>query len=89
MGGLNKDNAQSGLVSCGGGNEGNTCQTLIDGSWVTNGALYKRRIRHLSWKRPDGRIHLMGGSESPMTTEMVDMKIGSSKKGFKLKEKIM
>ena len=89
MGGRNKDNTQNGFVSCGGGDEGKTCQTLVDGSWKASGDLNKRRIHHISWKRPDGKIHLMGGSESPRTTEIFDIEKGESQKDFKLKEKVM
>ena len=45
--------------------------------------LKKERFRHVSWKRPDGKIILMGGSSSGKSTEIVT-KDGSSN-GFSLK----
>ena len=89
MGGRNKYNSQNGLVSCGGGDDGKTCQRLVDGKWVYSGQLNQIRIKHSSWKRPDGKIQLFGGSESPRTTEIVDISTGTSEIGYELEEKIM
>ena len=69
---------QDGNIICGGGSSGrfrkrtrNSCITLNEnGEWKVSHRLIEPRYSHVSWRVRDG-ILLMGGENSPDTTEMV------------------
>jgi len=75
-----------GLI-CGGAEHAETsCLQFEGGTWVKfNWNLLNKRKMHVSWKRPDGGVQLMGGKEdeSSRTTEVVTST--GSKPGFDLK----
>ena len=63
------DHTMDGLTICGGGDYV-TCLTFSSGQWVTSHALTENRDYHCSWSTGPG-IVLLGGAESPNTTEIV------------------
>jgi len=77
--------ADDGLI-CGDYNAQKSCLKYEAGKWVEFGwKLLQKRQLHVSWKRPDGEVQLMGGfeNESSRTTEVVTD--SGSKQGFPLK----
>ena len=58
------------LEICGGYSTRTTCITFTSGQWVTSHALTEERVYHTSWSTQDG-IVLMGGYDSPRTTEII------------------
>ena len=77
------EHTQSGLTAC--GSDDRSCIKFEDGSWTTlSDNLVEERYRHSSWVSPDGDILLIGGSESPTTTEIV-YQDGTSIRSFDLK----
>ena len=80
--------SQDGLLLCGGvGNSGQSCHTFHpdSGEWVKTHNLSEEREYHSSWQREDGTIVLMGGDDSPTTTEIVSDSRAVSTPGFSLK----
>ena len=67
-------NSMNGPLSCGGLLPDKTpvmsCSMLQGGSWVSTHTLKFSRVRHCSWRTRFGVI-LMGGINSPRTTEIV------------------
>ena len=65
----------------------NRCKSCLKyeaGTWKKyEWSLLKGRARHVSWKRPDGKIQLMGGLFSGTTSEVVSS--SGSQPGFDLK----
>ena len=61
-----------GLVLCGGcyGNTGTSCLTFTSGQWTTSHTLLHDRHQHSSWQSEEGLV-LIGGDESPTTTELL------------------
>ena len=57
------------LEICGGYTR-TTCITFTSGQWVTSHALTEQRVHHTSWSTEAGTV-LMGGENSPWTTEIV------------------
>ena len=85
-----QDHTMNGDIVCGGYGSSqsgveNTCLQLKDGVWQLYQNLLQQRKYHVSWKRPDGKLQLMGGSISPMTSEVVSAE--ESVKGFNMKYK--
>ena len=81
---------QAGTTACGGNGKSHsqtTCYTLEDGEWVKSAPLEEKRIGHVSWTRPDGKIHLLGGFSSN-TTEIVDVHNSTTEKSFALKHSL-
>ena len=87
--GRNRDNTQTGRVTCGGGQY--TCAKLGNGGWMTKVDLLKWRSYHCTWKRPDGLIQLMGGEgvEQNTTSEVVNVSTGESVPGFDMVQQTM
>ena len=80
------DHSQSGLMSCGGGDDTMTsCVTFSDGLWLVSHQLQNYRKGHSSWMSQHG-VMLLGGvySESQNTTEILTSD-GGSIPGFTLK----
>merc|ERR1719348_2290193 len=75
-------------ILCGGMNI-DTCSHYIAGKWTKYGKdLSHPRFAHVSWRRPDGQVVLMGGhrTESKKTSEVVFN--STNQEGFDLKYKI-
>ena len=84
------DHSQDGLLQCGGIGNSRQCLTFHSdsGEWrVKTHRLSERRVRHSSWQRDDGTVLLMGGVDSPTTTEIVSDSSAVSTPGFSLKYK--
>ena len=80
---------QTGLESCGGTSPATwtTCVRLEGGSWTPSHQLLEERYYqyyHSSWASPAGTM-LMGGRNSPQTTELLDANTGDSVMSFPLK----
>ena len=61
----------SGMSFCGGQTEHTTCYTYRNNAWSSSGTLRHSRREHTSWQTSAG-IVLMGGSNSPGTSEIVN-----------------
>ena len=82
--------SQNGITTCGGGDKNETrtsCFTFGSEGWEKSSNLQDIRQYHVSWSRPDGKIHLMGGHSST-TTEIVTVGSNISESGFLLKHPI-
>ena len=80
------DHTQDGLLQCGGYNSEQFCHKLVDGTWTLSHNLSEWRVDHSSWQRDGGKeIYLMGGADSPETTEIVTDSSAVSTPGFSLK----
>ena len=76
---------------CGGGDYTNTtttCLTLTQDEWQTSASLIERRYWHSSWASPSGLTILMGGGDSPETTEKIQ-EDGTSVRSFDLDFSLM
>ena len=83
--------SQDGLLQCGGSGNNLQCHTFqsASGEWVKTHNLSEVREYHSSWQREDGTIVLMGGDDSPTTTEIVSDSSAVSTPGFSLKYNIL
>lgn len=78
-----------GLTICGADSTAKTnCISFISGKWVTSHALAKERGWHCSWATSTGTM-LLGGHESPRTTEMISEAGYNGQPGFSLEHDIM
>merc|ERR1719422_2567823 len=79
--------SQDGLVQCGGVNSYKSCHTLNTDTaqWTKTHNLSVRRWGHSSWRTLDGKILVIGGVASNITTELVSDSNGVSTPGFTLK----
>ena len=78
-----RGHTQTGLTACGGyGSGARSCVTLSELGWTKTYDLIQRRYYHTAWDTRSGII-LLGGSESPTTTEL--LKDGGSELTFSLK----
>ena len=71
---------QNGPILCGGNGRDDaakSCLTLIKGQWVKSHTLKYNRVYHKSWTTPDGRILLIGGTLSSLSTELLNSDGGS------------
>jgi len=59
--------------------------TWNDFTWELNNP----RKRHVSWKRPNGDIYLMGGGNNEYTTEIISTSASQSIEGFNLEHPVM
>ena len=59
--------------------------TWNDFTWELNNP----RKRHVSWKRPNGDIYLIGGGNNEYTTEIISTSASQSIEGFNLEHPIM
>ena len=72
-----------GNILCGGYETKKSCMKFEAGSWTQYGeTLQQERSFHISWRRPDGGIQLMGGSLNG-TSEVV--RGLQSQNGFEMK----
>jgi len=70
---------------CGGESRGDTnCLHLVNGQWTEGNTLVEKRREHCSWETEDG-ILLMGGFDSPTTSEIVNIDGGQGGPAFDLK----
>ena len=76
--------SMDGHIMCGGFGTKTSCLLYVAGKWTRfRRNLMNSRSHHVSWKRPDGDVVLLGGEESKKTSEVVT---GSGKQmGFDLK----
>ena len=65
---------QNGPILCGGGDDETmkTCLTTSRGQWRASHNLNYNRSYHTSWDTPDGGVLLVGGENSPDTTELLN-----------------
>ena len=76
---------QDGLVACGGmGTATSTsCVSLTGGGWQESHQLQQERYDHSSWRSPAGLL-LMGGFDSPTSTELLSVTDSSTSSNFTL-----
>ena len=74
------------LIICGGYQTTDNCISLINGSWIKTHSLLFDRLDHSSWTTDEGVI-LIGGENSPTTTEIVT-ESGRVEQGFQLKHPV-
>ena len=76
---------QDGLLTCGGEYNPYTCDQLSarTGGWVVSHNLLEYRAYHSSWISPAGLV-LMGGVNSPTTTELLSSSDSTSSYSFNL-----
>ena len=60
------------LLICGGYYNATPCLTFSSGKWITSHSLVEGRGDHTSWQTEQGVV-LMGGADSPATSETVQM----------------
>ena len=79
------DHTQDGLVACGGDNTAfrTSCATLTGEGWQESHQLQERRDDHSSWRSPAGLL-LMGGWDSPTSTEILSVTDSTSTPSFTL-----
>ena len=87
--------SQDGLTACGGTsclfrdnfsldcNDLDNCITLHNGTWELHTTSYIRGGL-TSWALGDGRVVLIGGENSPNTTEIISPSSNDTAEGFKL-----
>ena len=70
-------------IMCG----GSSCLYYVAGKWTKyrNDLKFKRSF-HVSWRRPDGEVLLIGGEQSRKTSEMVLS--SGHQKGFNLQHEV-
>ena len=79
-------------IVCGGTDQSvrKSCVFFESGIWKNfSWELYTRRLRHVSWMKPNGDIYLMGGRYEENTTEIIYPLENASLEGFNLKHPIM
>ena len=80
------DHTMDGDILCGGYYTRTSCLHYGSEGWTKYGwNLQQKRSQHLTWRRPDDSLQIMGGSLSPKTSEIVTS--GGSRIGFDLKYK--
>ena len=82
------DHTMDGDILCGGYYTRTSCLHYGSEGWTKYGwNLQQKRSEHLTWRRPDDSLQIMGGIHSPETSEIVTS--GGSRIGFDLKYKTM
>ena len=80
---LRRYHSMSGGMVCGGYDDP-TCMKFDEGKWKEfSWRLQESRNLHISWARPNGKIRLLGGFNSPRSSEIVSE--AGSLAGFTLK----
>ena len=74
---------QDGAVACGGVGGITSCVTLTGSGWQESHQLQADRGRHASWRSPAGLL-LMGGWDSPTSTEILSVTDSTSTPSFTL-----
>ena len=82
------DHTMDGDFLCGGTGTLTSCLHFGSDGWTKYGwNLLQKREDHVTWRRPDDSLQIMGGIHSPKTSEIVTS--GGSRIGFDLKYKTM
>ena len=76
------DHTQSGLITCGGRYTKDSCLIFSSGTWKSHGTTLKKREDHSSFQH-NNEILLIGGQDSPNTTEIVT-EDGTNRPSFNL-----
>ena len=77
------EHTMDGDILCGGGGTETSCLHFGSDGWTKYGwNLLQKREDHVTWRRPDDSLQIMGGWESPKTSEIVTS--GGSQIGFDL-----
>ena len=72
-----------GAILCGGTGTPTSCLHFGRDGWSKYGwNLLQKRYSHVTWRRPDDSLQIMGGDYSPKTSEIVTS--GGSQIGFDL-----
>ena len=82
-----RGHTQTGLVTCGGANDGQkSCITFISGdvNWKKTHTLAKGRDGHSAWDSPQGIVLIGGWYSDVRTTTEILLKNGDTKPGFNL-----
>ena len=82
-----KRHTQSGLVACGGNEDGFSCWTFSSGVWNKSHTLMNRRDLHSAWNSPIG-VMLFGGEGGTLWSETLNDD-GQSDVGIYLDEKVL
>ena len=74
-------------ITCGGSYTQTSCLHYVAGKWTKyrNDLMFKRYY-HVSWRRPDGEVMLIGGEHSKKTSEVVSN--SGHQEGFNLKHDV-
>ena len=81
-----ESHTSDGTTLCGGVSTSTSCITFSSGVWVTSHALAEQRGDHTSWNnKEEGKIILMGGWGSKMTTEAITEGDNDGVPGFPMK----
>ena len=74
-------------IMCGGTHTPSSCLHYTAGKWIKyRNDLKINRSYHVSWRRPDGEVMLIGGAESKKTSELVTSE--GHPKGFNLQHEV-
>ena len=74
-------------IICGGTYTRSSCLHYVAGKWTKyRNDLKFKRYRHVSWRRQDGEVLLIGGGESKKTSEVVSS--SGHQKGFNLQHEV-
>ena len=91
-----EDHTMTGMTVCGGaGLEGlnqvllTSCISFLSGEWVTSHSLPEERWYHNSWVMGADSILLLGGLESPDTTDVVSEGVYEGGQGFRMESSTM
>ena len=77
------------LTICGGMYTFTSCISFSSGEWVTSHSLPEERWYHNSWVMDDDSILLLGGLESPDTTDVVREGVYEGGQGFRMESSTM
>ena len=74
-------------IMCGGSHTTTSCLSFVAGKWTKYGNdLKTKRYHHVSWRKHDGNVVLIGGGYGKNTSEMVSS--SGNQKGFDLKHDV-
>ena len=72
-----------GHIVCGGYSTQTSCLYYVAGQWKYRNDLQYQRTSHVSWRRPDGELLMIGGEMSTKSSEVVSS--SGYQKGFTAK----
>ena len=83
-----RSHTMDGLTICGGYvnhiyYNSTVCETFSSGEWLTSHTLVEERYAHCSWQTDQGVV-LMGGGQSPYTSEIAPLGGGQSQPSFSM-----
>ena len=74
-------------IMCGGSSTQTSCLSYVAGNWTKYGNdLKTKRYHHVSWRKPNGKVVLIGGTFNWKTSEVVSS--SGHQKGFDIKHEV-